>query len=159
MDSMLDQFNNATPEVAVDVQEFDKLIVKLREMRDTKDIWKKALSELQANLDEVEGKILNLLKLTKKNNWEVPGIGMAYKSTKLEVRMSDDLNRRRELRDFVLGKYGQDVTDTMFSVNYQALNKFYKDELAQVPEKEQADFVLPGLDKPQSSEIIGFRRK
>lgn len=157
---MLSEFNDATPKATVEVAEFDHLIVTLRQFRDRKDELAAEAKKLNEEVDLIEAKILNLLKQTGKERWEVPGYGLAYKSTKLEVRFPDKLEERKLLEGYVKEKYGEEMRGSLFTINYQSLNKFFKEEYEKAAESGKADsFVVPGLAAPTSRETIGFRRK
>lgn len=158
--SMAVQFEEAKPKTEVNVSEFDHLITALRGLRDRKDELNDEVKRLNGEIDHVEAEILNFLNKTGKKNWEVPGVGLAYKYEKLEVKFPQNIEDRRKFENWLKEKYGEEMRGTMFTVNYQSLNKFYNEEYEKAVEKGLGDsFKIDGLDAPTSKVLIGFRRK
>lgn len=159
-ETMLKQFELASPTEDVSVSKVDALVKVYRELRDRKDELSQELKTLNEEVDLVESKLLDVLNKTGKKNWEVPGAGLVYKSVKLEVRFPEKIEDRKKVEAYVRKQYGEEMRGTLFTINYQSLNKFFKEEYDKACERGQGDsFKIPGLDSPTSREIIGFRRK
>lgn len=158
--AMAKAFEEATPKEEVKIEEFDSLIKHYREIEDRLDaieVEKKAINEEKA---EVKAMILNLLNRTGRNNWEVPGVGMAYKSTKLEVWFPERVPDRRKVIAWIEKKRGEEFKDSVLTINYQTMNKIYKEEREKASERGELDsFKIDGLGDPISKENVGFRRK
>jgi len=160
MNDVLKEFTDATPKTEISVSEFDELVVKLRGLRDRKDAMSAEAKLLNEEIEVQEAKILNCLKLSGKDRWEVPGAGMAYRYNKLEVKFPTDFTERRKLAGWVRERYGDEMVTKLFTVNYQALNSFFKEEYTKAAETGALEvFKIDGLDAPTSRETIGFRRK
>lgn len=146
----LEDLNRGFDEVTTEdlsLVEMDQLVTKFAMARNEYEIRKKELSTFFA--EEVEATALRLqsaLEKAGKKSYKVDGLGTISLVHKQTVTTPKTVEEKRQLFNYILDSYGQDVLDSMVSINHNTLNSFYNAEAERAEDK--AMFHLPGLGSP-----------
>jgi len=134
------------------LKEFDELVSRLRHLREEESELKRIASGKTSEVEEVEAEILR--ELTEQGLDTFKGsAGTVYKSQKFAVKMPQDSDTKEYLKNYLVEKQ---VFDNFWTINYQSLNSFYKQEVEAA--KARGEFLdIPGLN-PVMSETLNFRK-
>jgi hypothetical protein len=141
---------------SITVEELDGLVQDYVKMREEYEAAKKVATDAYNVKEAAEGRVREALKTLGKKSYKVEGLGTFTRVMKEVVTVPKDLDKKRMLFDWIKERYGDDVLDSMRSINHQSLNSFYNQEV----EKASGDptFAIPGLDSPTSVESVSFRK-
>lgn len=142
--------------VDVNLREMDALVKDMRARREAYDEAKKHASELYKEFAEVEGKVLQALKAAGKKSYKAEGVGTFSIVNKQVVTVPKNLEDKRKVFEWITDKYGDDVLDSMRSINHMTLNSFYNEEVKKADDPSMFD--IPGLEAPTIKEETRFRK-
>jgi len=142
----------------VTVQDLETLAEQMAAMREDIEIDKKALSEKNALLEEIENKFLTHLKELGKTSYK-SNFGTVSKVEKWRVNLPDSPEAKEQLFAYLMEK----GLKSMLTVNSNTLNSYYMQEWEQVKASGDAEaamnFTVPGIKEPKLHETISFRKK
>ena len=142
----------------VTVQTLEELAEQMSVLRAEIDEDKKALSEKNGLLEEIEGKFLAHLKELGKTSYK-SNFGTISKVEKWRVNLPDTPEAKEQLFAYLMEK----GLKSMLTVNSNTLNSYYMQEWEQVKASGDAEaamsFTVPGLKEPKLHETISFRKK
>lgn len=137
---------------AVSTEELDALVRQLDSTWAEVERTKKIAAEARAVYDEVELKVLELLKQAKKTKYPVDGLGTVSITSRFQVRTPKSIEDKSALFKYISEHHGQDGLLGLLSINSQTLNSFVKQEKETNPLVE-----IPGLEAPTIVEGLSFR--
>lgn len=141
---------------AVDLQKMDALITEMREKKEAHEEAKKKATDIYKEYAALEHKVIAALKAAGKKSYKVDGLGTFSIVHKQVVTTPKTLDEKRQLFDYIREKYGDDVLDTLRSVNHQSLNSFYNQEAEKA--EDPSLFEIPGISAPTIKEEARFRK-
>lgn len=141
----------------ITLEEFDQALVAYYETKKAKELVESELKKAEEAKRLAESKVMEYLKITKKDSYEVRGVGKASLVKKLQVNTPSNPENKRKLFDWIFEKYGQDGLDKYQTINYQSLNSLYNEEAQEAMINKQ-QLEIPGLDLPTTRESLSFRR-
>jgi len=140
----------------VDLQKMDDLIREMRSKKEEHEEAKKKATEIYKEYATLEHKVVAALKSAGKKSYKVDGLGTFSIVHKQVVTTPKTVEAKREVFEYIRNKYGDDVLDTMRSINHQSLNSFYNQEAEKA--EDPSLFEIPGLDAPTVKEEARFRK-
>lgn len=140
----------------LNMEEMDNLVRDMREKREEYEDQKKKASELYKEYAALEHKVLQALKSAGKKSYKVDGLGTFSIRHKSVVTVPKAIEEKRKVFDWIKEKYGDDVLDSMRSINHQTLNSFYNQEVGK--SEDPSLFEIPGMDAPTIKEEASFRK-
>lgn len=138
------------------IADLQHMVKTLSEKRKHYDDEKTKLSALNAEVEELESKILSVLQESNQSKFSVDGIGTVSKVKKYQVSFPKDEENANKLRQFCLE---QGYSDKL-TVNYQALNSLYNSIKEEKEMRGELDFtdVIPGVGEPVVRETLSLRK-
>lgn len=143
-------------ESKITVEELDGLIGRYVSTRKEYEEKKRVSSEAHAIMEVAEKTVQEALKTLGKKSYKLEGTGTFTRVMKEVVTVPKDLGAKRDLFNWIHEKYGQDVLDSMRSINHMSLNSFYNQEVEK--EKDNPAFSIPGIEAPTVVENVSFRK-
>lgn len=138
------------------LQEMEKLVEGLFNAKEALEQLAAQEKEIQTIRRELENKIMSKLKEVG-NTTYVSKFGRASIKTSLSYKTPKDSEAKKKLFEYIKGK-GDDVYNSLLSVNSQTLNAWAKAENQNAADNGIFPFEIPGLDEPISYETISFRK-
>jgi len=154
MASELDSWDEATPVIEVSTQELDALVQRMDTLWDESEKVKKLASEARAAYDEVEARVLAMLKAAGKKSYIVDGLGTVSITNKYMITTPKGIEEKKRLFAYINKEHGEEGLYGLLTINSQTLNSFVNAELDRKPEVQ-----IPGLDAPTHRESLSFRAK
>lgn len=151
----LDEWNKVS-EKELNLSEMDELIKTYVQARAKYDEMKEAASEQYKAVDELEKKVMDVLKASNKKSYVVDGLGRATIKHKYVVTTPKTSETKWAVLKYIEETYGPDVRDTYISINHQSLNSFYNQE--KEVHATNPNFTIPGLDLPTLQESLSFTK-
>ena len=130
------------------------MVQKLKEKRDAHKEAKEAAAKIYKDLEEAEKEVLNALKASGKNKYELEGVGLVYIAHKTTYTTPKTNEDKTKLFNYIKDKHGPDALMSLVSINHQSLNSWANKETENDPLLE-----IPGLEAPTAAEILNFRSK
>lgn len=151
-----DSINNAKEVTLTSLEEMEKLVEGLFNAKEALEQLAAQEKEIQTIRRELENKIMSKLKEVG-NTTYVSKFGRASIKTSLSYKTPKDSEAKKKLFEYIKGK-GDDVYNSLLSVNSQTLNAWAKAENQHAADNGIFPFEIPGLDEPISYETISFRK-
>ncbi len=144
----------------ISTEDLDNMIIAMKKARDIYDAAKSVATEKYKTFEELEGKVVEALKLAGKRKYHVDGLGVCYFIEKLVVTTPKTLEDKRKFFDWLKSSFGETFLLDKQGVNHQSLQKIYNDAYnAAVEEGKGEQFTVPGLDSPTAQISLGFRKE
>ncbi len=156
MSTNLDQWDEATATKSLNLAEMDALVKQSKEAWEKYDAKKAEASELNADAEAIDAKIMQALKDAGKKKYHVQGIGTIMRIEKLTVKVPAGIDQKREFFAF-LKKKGEEFYLSTLTVNSNTLNSWYNREADIASANRKADspaFSVPGIDQPTVRESL-----
>lgn len=135
------------------VEYIDRLVARLRELRQQKDEATEKLCQITAAIANVEKDIVANLNDCNKTSWDVEGIGKVFIRNNFAVRNPKTPEAKKAFYDYLKAR---GLFEDLATINHQTLNAFYKTE------REQAEgdpsFNLPGLEAPTLHQSVVLKK-
>lgn len=146
--------NSTETKAAVTVDDLRAQVARIAELRDfSKEIGntKKLNDEI---LDEEERKMLAMLEEANLKSFrsELGLVSASHRKSVATPKTPEDRDAFRKYLESV------GMFETMWSVNSQTLNSYYKTEFEKAVEKGEEDFSLPGISGETITPILMFKR-
>lgn len=138
------------------LSEMEKLVEGLFNTKEALEQLAEQEKELQSARRDLENKIMSKLKEVG-NTTYVSKFGRASIKTSLSYKIPKDIEAKKKLFEYIKNK-GDDVYNSLLSVNSQTLNAWAKAENQHAADNGIFPFEIPGLDEPISYETISFRK-
>lgn len=138
------------------LSEMEKLVEGLFNAKEALEQLAAQEKELQSARRDLENKIMSKLKEVG-NTTYVSKFGRASIKTSLSYKIPKDIESKKKLFEYIKNK-GEDVYNSLLSVNSQTLNAWAKAENQHAADNGIFPFEIPGLDEPISYETISFRK-
>lgn len=138
------------------LSEMEKLVEGLFNTKEALEQLAAQEKELQSARRDLENKIMSKLKEVG-NTTYVSKFGRASIKTSLSYKIPKDIEAKKKLFEYIKSK-GDDVYNSLLSVNSQTLNAWAKAENQHAADNGIFPFEIPGLDEPISYETISFRK-
>lgn len=133
----------------------DQLDKKLTELRELDDKYKELKGELTALGDLVDAKkyeMLNILEALDRQNYTLPGVGMASKVTEKRFKMPEDTTQREAIFKYIADTYGKEALYGYTTIHATKFNSFVNEELA-------TGKTVPGVGAPTVDTYVKFLRR
>lgn len=140
----------------VSVSEMDAVVEEMASARALYDAAKAVSNEAHAVWKEKEFAAMALLKEAGKTRYEVEGVGKISLIEKLKVKMPSSPEQKAEFFQW-LRSQGEDMANTYLTLNYNSLNSLYNLEFENAENK--AEFKLPGINEPESTTELRFKKQ
>lgn len=139
---------------AITFQQMDAVCKSISEQRSVVDSAKETLKLETEKLDNLEAKLMEMLKQVEKDSYKSPyGNFVIAHRTSVKIPQGED---KAKFFDY-LKKRG--IFDQMITVNSATLNAWYKEEFNAAKENGTLlDFNIDGLGEPTVTEILHFRK-
>ena len=150
----MDWFNAEEVLDNVTVEQLEQLCELIRAQREKAEEAKKAYSDENTKLEQLEMRLINVLKDLGKDSYKsnVGTFSVSYR-TSVRVPQGDDKFKFFEW----LKERG--LYDGIVSVNSQTLNSLYRSEFDRAKEEGRLDeFKIPGIGDPTINPILSFRK-
>lgn len=136
--------------------EIDALLDRVLKARADYEAKDKIAKEAYHVRKELEAKFLAALAAIGKTSWKIDGLGTVSAVDTFNVPVAKTIEAKRELWQYIVDKFGEDVAFDKFSMHSKTLNSFYKAELDSSEDKSL--FSLPGIEQPTSEKEFRFRK-
>ena len=143
----------------VTVQELDEVVTALKKARDEYDLAKSVSSEKNAIVDELEGKLITLMGMAKKNTYEVDGVARITVVTKSQVTTPKTIDEKQALFSWIENRMGREALIAYQSINYATLNSLYNQEMNKALESGQEFNGIAGIGLPMIVKSLQVRAK
>jgi len=148
----LDSWDAETKVEEISVSELDAALKSYFHYR---TCYEKAREDLDCELqlfDQAKEHLMSLLEAAGKRNWAVDDIGKITIAEKLTVKVPADIPSKVKMLEFFKAR-GEDVYNSMVTVNYMTLNSYYKQELENNP-----NFRIDGVEEGYVEKTLRFNR-
>ena len=135
----------------MEITRLKELCLKMKAQRETVAAIEAQKKEAQAELEEMQGEILEHLKQADLKNFDF-GEGKIILAHKFNVSVADKYQLAEHLKG--IGRF-----DDLFTFNYQTINSYYKEQLEAAKERGDLDLKIDGLTEPKLYEYIQLRSK
>lgn len=144
-------------ERVITIEEFDKAIATLAELREDHAIKKAVSDAAKKHVDEQEYLIMELLKASNRLSY-ASALGTATLSTRYSYKTPKLREDKEKFFKWLEEAHGEDTMWAYMGVNSQSLNSLCKTELEMARLKGE-EFSPAGLEEPTPSETLSFRKK
>jgi len=138
----------------VTLEAMDALIREYQRARSFYEGKKKEATEAHNHLEELEQRVVGILKATGKSSYQVDGVGRVSFYVKETYTVPKSNEDKTKLFNYIKEKYGADTLMTMVGINHQTLNSFANKET-----EEAGVMSIPGLQSPTGTEVLSFRKE
>lgn len=136
------------------LQEMNKAIAELSELRIKAAKLSAEKKEIDASINVLEGALIDTLVENNLDQYRGPdGLISISKRTSVKTPKSDE-----DKRAFFAYLQSKGLFDTMVNVNSMTLNAFYKEELANAEAAGNFEFKIPGLNEVTITPTLSFRK-
>jgi hypothetical protein len=142
-----------TPVSTVTLQQMDDLVKQYAEARSKYDEAKAESNKAHAELQALEGQLVQTLSVNGKTSYNVDGVGSLSVVTLESYKTPKDAEAKKNLFKYIQQKYGQESLTNMLSIHSATLNSWANQEA------QSGVMSIPGLDQPTVTESLRFRRK
>lgn len=132
-----------------------KLCESLILARESKDVVNQELKNVQEAIDELEVKILNIMKENAMPNFKGEFGTISIKNTK-SITQPDGMEAKLQLFDYLKG---QGVFEEMVNVNSRTLSSWANKEIEAKEKEGVFGWVPPGLKPPETFASLSVRKK
>lgn len=137
----------------MEIKEVDALVSHLADLETRHKQLTQEAAAIHQDAELLRTKLMGMLQENNIESFEGRA-GKVWLSNRFTVRFPQDLAERNALREYLI-KTG--AFDTKWTMNYQALNSWYKQEIEEFQRKgEMPD--IPGLN-PTHEKIISFKKR
>jgi len=148
----LDEWDEAGAQ-EVSTKELDELVVNMQETYADYEKEKKIATETRLAYEELQKKVLEMLKKAGKTKWNVDGLGTVSIRGRYQYTTPKGLTSKGALFEYIKQKHGPDALMGLLSIHSGTLNSFANEEKEREPLVE-----IPGLDPPTHRESLSFRK-
>lgn len=141
--------NEERPLDALTVGELENACKAIKEQRALVDEMSDALKIQKEKLEKIEAKVLSYLAHFQKDSYK-SAYGTAIKSNHLSVRVEDKLAFASWLQD-------RELLPDFMTFNAMKVKGLALEEI-DIAKKENSEFKIPGLSKPEYFEKLSFRK-
>lgn len=143
----------------VTVQELDEAVRALKKARDDYDLAKSVSTEKNAIVDECEEKLITLLGMAGKSNYEVDGVARVTVVTKSQVTTPKTIDEKQALFNWIENKMGKEALIAYQSINYATLNSLYNSEMSVAHSRGEEFNGIDGIGLPMVVKSLQVRAK
>lgn len=154
VEGQLNMFD-APPVREVSTKELDEAVKVMADARAEYDSAKAFSNEAHANYQSKLQGVMALLKEAGKTRYDVEGTGKVSVVEKLKVKMPSSPEQKAMFFSW-LKTQGDEIANHYLTLNYNSLNSLYNLEFEQSENK--AEFSLPGIDSPESTSELRFKK-
>jgi hypothetical protein len=133
------------------LEELHRDLVGLQRQADALEVEHKKKS---AEVEELKRKILQALEDQGLKSVKTP-VGMLVRTTRFSVKLPSEPTDKEKFYEHLKANGAYEALRT---VNYQALNSWYKQEMEAAKERGDLDFEIPGLAPPSSVDLLQVRK-
>lgn len=134
------------------LKEMDEMVSRLRHLREEETELRNLAKAKSSEVEEMEQQILNELKTQELDSFK-GSAGTVYLSKRYDVKFPKDDQQKFQLKKYLEQK---GVLDLLWSINYQSLNSWWKQEMDAAFERNEL-LDVPGIN-PVESESLNFRK-
>lgn len=140
------------------LKQFTEHVREIWEQKAVVDNIKDRLAEESKKLEGLKKDAIKVMEAGEIEKFNVPGFGTVSRQKKFSVRVPKDLASKLQLFDYIKTQKGEDVLQSMVSVNSATLNSFYKEERDEAVKRGDIDWTIPGLSEPDIYFQLGMRK-
>lgn len=133
------------------------LTANLWQLRLQKDTVKNELEGIQSRIDEVERQLIETLDAAGMERFDGDDCTV-YLQEKSSVKVPKDPDSKREFL-YYLKHRGDDLFESMVTVNAQTLNAWYREQEQLAAEMGELEFNVPGLGEPSRYQQLSVRKR
>jgi ABC-type uncharacterized transport system ATPase subunit len=152
--SEMDAWETNAPE-EITLKGLTELCEKLIMARETKDVINDELKKIAEQIDELEMKILNIMKENALPNFKGAFGTISIKNNK-SVAQPEDMQAKIQLFDYLRS---QGIFEEMVSVNSRTLSSWANKEIEAREKQGVFGWVPPGLKTPNEYQSLSVRKK
>lgn len=140
--------------MTITVNQLELMAEEIARQRELVDKIKREKQAQDKILDELEMKFIEALRECGKEKYQ-SNVGTLYTSHRLSYRVPKTPEAREAFFNYLKEK---GVYSDLITVNSQTLNSFCKEQFELARQAGVEDFDIPGLEAPEISEALGFRK-
>ena len=144
-----------TPTSEVTITGLRTMCESLVKARESKDAINAELKSVQEAIDELEGKILTVMKENALPNFKGEFGTVSIKNNK-SITQPGDMEAKRQLFDYLRS---QGIFEEMVSVNSRTLSSWANKEIEAKEKEGVFGWVPPGLKPPETFSSLALRKK
>jgi hypothetical protein len=148
----LDSWDSETKGEAISVEQMDRALEEYFLARSEYEEAKKQSDGFHAIAEQAKKDLISLLEAAGKRNWTLDGVGKVTVAEKMTVKVPADMTAKTKMLEFFKAR-GEDVYNSMVTVNYMTLNSFFKQELENNP-----NFTIPGVEEGYVEKTLRLNR-
>jgi len=145
------------PTKEVDLKGFDAAVVERTDQRNKYEEKKKESTLEYKRLEEMDRKIISMLQgagLTK----FASSVGTISTRIDHSYRVPKDADSKHRFFDFIRQNDGEEMLQTLLTINSATANSYAKSKVAEADEKGELDFKIDGLEDPTMKVSLSFRK-
>lgn len=142
----------------MEIKELQEKIKALKNFRTEYDNMKKQLAELDGFCEILETQIMQHFEENDMTSFRVDGVALITVSEKYTVQTPKKNEDKKAFFDWVARNKGEEVRDSMMTVNSMTLNSFYKAELESLEGDDKLMFQIDGIQPPSMVKKISVRK-
>lgn len=143
----------------VSTEELDLAVKQIRQAKEDYEQKSAVSKEAHFHLENCKKALVDLLSKAGKTKYEAEGVGKVGITERLSVKYPKSLEERREFKQWIEGKLGEEGLLTYLTVNSATLNSLYKEEFEKAKEiGDPSEFRIPGIDEPTASLTVRFNK-
>lgn len=136
------------------INELNEQCKLVSELRDEEEVLSRHKKDVSEKLAAEEAKLLEMLAEDNLTCYNSPH-GKAVVSYFTSVKTPKTPEEKKAFADFLKER---GLFDTMWSINSQTLNSFYKAEVEAAKERGDSDVAIPGINHVSMSPRLSFKR-
>lgn len=142
----------------MEIKELQEKIKALKNFRTEYDNMKKQLAELDGFCEVLETQIMQHFEENDMTSFRVDGVANVSISQRLTVKVPRDIEAKKAFFEWVAANKGEEVRDSMMTVNSMTLNSFYKEEYNNLSDEDKLMFQIDGIEPPSMMKSLSFRK-
>ena len=155
--SSLSEWNEERPVAELSIEQMDRAVTALRELKDEYQTENTKVKELYAKVKEAEAKVISLLQQTGKTRYIVEGVGQVSTTETLSVSTPKTPEQKQAFFAWLREELGEDGYLTYATVNSNSLNSLYKQKVEEYGERGEV-LRIEGLEEPTSYIKLSLRK-
>lgn len=152
----LNEWDDASGSTEISMQEMDRNLELLRELKEDHAQVDKLKKEAYAKYKAQEEKVIAMLEQSGKRKY-VSDFGNVTITHELSVKTPKTPEQKRAFFNWIYENLGEEARDVYMTVNSRSLNSLYKEQ-AEIAASRGNVLSIDGLEEPTSVTKLSFRK-
>ena len=137
----------------MDVKELDRKMQNIMLLKVRRDNIRKQEVEATKELERQKREFQEILEKLDRTQYAHSEYGKVTLVKKMSVTTPKTLDEKRQVRDWLKSKLGDDAPDALMSFNSRTLNSFYNEQVNEYAERGEV-LDIPGLTPTEYTQVV-----